>query len=177
MLNCHGSTPAEGVDKTDASSKLQFTSVWMRTTSRKAMENEFIVPGPLASYHITIWATILPDTSGKGGGKSPASDVFLAVSAAGVVSFPWANSPNVFNRPDLPQIVEQFVNSPRTNRSLSTGRPETDRLCFSLPPRRNPKLRGSSFEPTAQHNIRVRQMGQNDEIEALSSCALASKDV
>ncbi|VEL40026.1 unnamed protein product [Protopolystoma xenopodis] len=36
MLNCHGSTPGGGVDKTDARSKLQSTGAWMRTTFGKA---------------------------------------------------------------------------------------------------------------------------------------------
>ncbi|VEL25081.1 unnamed protein product [Protopolystoma xenopodis] len=34
-LYCHNSTPAEGVDKTNARSKLQYTGAWMRTTFGK----------------------------------------------------------------------------------------------------------------------------------------------
>ncbi|VEL34168.1 unnamed protein product [Protopolystoma xenopodis] len=51
ILHCRGSTPAESVDKTDASWKLQFTGAWMRTTFGKARPCEIEWKRQLYSYN------------------------------------------------------------------------------------------------------------------------------
>ncbi|VEL22798.1 unnamed protein product [Protopolystoma xenopodis] len=57
-MHCHGSTPAGGVDKTDARSELQFTTVGMRTTFAKTEQCEIewkLFSVPVINLYIVIF--------------------------------------------------------------------------------------------------------------------------